>query len=70
MEVVMDSIRMPQVKNTFKQGDFVLTILAYRKLSANEILMAAGKYLQSVKRKTMPQRGSATFVTTIGFDGF
>lgn len=66
----MSEIKMPNVANVLKQGDFVLTILAYRKLSCNEIVLAAGQYLKTIKRRTLPKRGSATFVTTIGHDGF
>ena len=66
----MNQIRIPNVANVLKQDKFVLTILAYRKLSYNETVLAAEQYLKTIKRRTLPKSGSATFVTTIGHDRF
>lgn len=63
-----DSVPSPTVKNEVRQGGFTLNILAYRKLTREECMYVAAEWLRQNRKKSFPKTGSATAVTTFGFD--
>lgn len=68
MEVIMDSVRKPNVATIIPNKKFTLKVMAYRALTDSEKVMVAREYLKQTKRNAPPTSGSATFYTTIGQD--
>ena len=65
----MGQVKTPNVENLVIQNNFKLRVLAYRKLSAQELRCAAVEYMRNKKIRSLPMSGEDTIVTIIGHDG-
>jgi hypothetical protein len=53
---------IPNVVTEHKIGEFTLRILAYRKLTKNEIAISKSMYLRQKRRKAFPKEGKVTLL--------
>lgn len=62
----MDKIPAPTVRNVLKHGNFTLNIMAYRKLTEQELNMVAREVMRQNNLKRLPNTGTLTAYTSIG----
>jgi hypothetical protein len=56
----------PEIETTLNDGDGVLwRVMAYRKLSEQEMLQTIRTYLQGIDRRKWPAPGSGVTLTTV-----
>jgi len=65
----MGQVKTPNVENLVIQNNFKLRVLAYRKLSTQELQCATKEYMRNKKIRSLPVSGEDTIVTIIGHDG-
>lgn len=59
----------PTISTTLKVGKFTFTVLAYRTLTKEELMLALSLYMRQKHLRSVPKSGAVTFYTTFGFDG-